>query len=273
MLYKEHEFVNYMLRRRVTASWWNTLIANPMVIRDKSEAPLVIWGIPTRRPELTDEGAMRCTGANVEEIYALPIDVDNGTTMEAFEKDFHRYAYQLYTTHSWHNGKPGDRFRVFFPLKEPIKVRWLVPPVKEILRGMFDMADSCCFDMGHWQKLPCIGARDADYRYVQHDGERLSFARDNFGDIAREYRESAHWKREIAEADRDPRDNHDGAIRWVQKVLDETQEGARNRTSFSKLMWLKDTVGATYGEVLALRAPAGFEDEFAKMIERIYGNR
>lgn len=270
MLYKEEEFVDYMVYRRVDASWWNDLIANPKVIREKKEAPLVIWGSHVERPELTDDGYMRCTGANVEEIYALPIDVDNGTTMESFERDYSRYAYQLYTTHSWHNGKPGDRFRVFFPLREPIKVRWLVPPVKEILRNMFDMADSSCFDQGHWQKLPCVCHRDADYRYVQHDGERLSFARDNFGKVAEEYREDFHWKREIAEADRDPRDNHDGALRWVQRIFDETQEGARNRTVYAKLMWLRDTVGATYHEVISLHAPAGFDEEMSKMIERLY---
>jgi hypothetical protein len=146
-----------------------------------------------------------------------------------------------------------------------------VPPVKKVLMDMFDMVDTTCFDQAHWQILPCIRATDAPYRYIRHDGDTLSFARDNFATLAEEYRESAHWKREIAEADRDPRDNHDGALRWVQKVLDDTQEGSRNRTSYAKLMWLRDTVGASYAEVLSLRSPAGFEEEFAKMIERIYG--
>lgn len=270
MLYKVKDFVDYMVVRHVNGAWWNKLLANPIVIRDKSTAPLVIWGTPVKRPELNDYGEMRCIGDNIEELYALPIDVDNGTTMESFERDYHRYAYQLYTTHSWHNGKEGDRFRAFFPLKEPIKTRWLVPPVKEILCNMFDMVDVSCFDKAHWQKLPCISRKDADYRYVQHDGERLSFATENFAKIYSEYNEDSHWKKAIAEADRDPNAKHDGALKYVQQIFDDTQEGARNRTVYAKLMWLRDTVGATYSEVLTLKPPIGFDVEYAKMVERLY---
>lgn len=270
-LLKPNQYSKHMRYCTVTTDKWNRLIASPMVRENKDEAPLSIWGAMTGKVMLDPETMYpRCIAENLLCMYALQIDVDAGQTIDEFVRDYHRYSFQLYTSYS-HGFKPNDRFRAIFPLAEPLYVEWLVRPVKDILLSMFDQIDETCCDRCHWQILPCIRAKDAPYRYLQHDGERLSFARDDFAKIAREYKEDSHWKREIAEADRDPRDNHDGAIRWVQNVLNETQEGSRNRTSYSKLMWLKQTVGATYGEVLALRAPAGFEDEFAKMIERIYG--
>lgn len=263
---------SYMQQVRVTNSQWNRLIANPMVLDDKHKAPLMIFGSLADYVEIDKEsGQPRCTAANIEEIYALPIDIDNGCTMEMFERDFHKYSYQLYTTYSWHNGKEGDRFRVFFPLREPIKVKWLEGPVKRYLLDFFSMADPSCFDKGHWQVLPCVGGRDKPYRYVQHQGELMSFAHHKFEEMWTEWKEESHWRREIAEADRDPSANHTGALNYVQKIFDETMEGERDRTVFSKIMWLKDTVGCDYNEVICLQPPRGFDNEYIEKVNRIYG--
>jgi hypothetical protein len=263
-----------MFADRMTASDWNRLIANPIVLSDKKNAPLAIWGSIVARPEIDQSsGYPRCIKENIDEIYALPVDVDNGTTMEEFERDFHRYSYQLYTTYSWHNGKPGDRFRVFFPLKEPINVKWLVPPVKKILMSLFDMADKTCFDRGHWQCLPCVSSKDAPYRYVQHKGEQLSFASENFERLYTEYTEDFHWKRAIAEADRDPTANHQGALKHVQTVFDNTNEGSRDTTVYAKIMWLKETVGCTYSEIISLRPPVGFDNDYIAKVNRIFSGQ
>lgn len=270
-LIKPYQYSSYMQYCNISTEQWNRMISKPPVIRDKADAPLAIWGKLCKKVEYDLDSHMpRCTGDNIEEIYALPVDVDNGTTMESFERDFHRYSYQLYTTYSWCNGKPGDRFRVFFPLREPLKIKWLEGPVKSYLLSLFDMADPTCFDKGHWQVLPCVAGRDKPYRYVQHQGELLSFAAQQFEKQWKEYHEDVHWKREIAEADRDPNAKHDGALAYVQKIFDSTQEGARNRTVYAKLRWLHDTVGATYNEVITLRPPMGFDDEYTKMVERLY---
>ena len=187
-LYKPINDIRYMVVKSMGANEWNYLISHPYIQYKKDEAPLAIWGKLVDNPELDwESGAPRCIGANVEEIYALPVDVDNGMTMAEFEREYHKYSYQLYTTFSWHNGKEGDRFRAFFPLREPIKTRWLVKPVKDKLIDMFFMADASCFDQGHFQVLPTIQSADKDYRYVQHQGERLSYAHCNFEKMADEY--------------------------------------------------------------------------------------
>lgn len=272
-LYKPFNESRYMQPIRVTRNQWNRLIANPLVFDDKADAPLMIFGSMTENVEIdVESGNPRCIKDNIEEIYALPVDVDNGTTMEEFERDFHRYSYQLYTTYSWHNGKPGDRFRVFFPLKEPINVKWLVPPVKKILMSLFDMADKTCFDRGHFQCLPCVSSNDAPYRYVQHQGEQLSFASENFEQLYTEYTEDFHWKRAIADADRDPTANHQGALKYVQKVFDNTSKGSRDTTVYAKIMWLKEGVGCTYDEIISLRPPVGFDVDYIAKVNRIFSD-
>lgn len=266
-LYKPINDVKYMFPRHMDASEWNNLISHPYVQDKKDEAPLAIWGKLVANPELDIETKMpRCTGDNVEEIYALPVDVDNGTTMAEFEADFHRYSYQLYTTYSWHNGKPGDRFRVFFPLKEPIKVRWLVKPVKDKLIELFSMADSSCFDKGHFQVLPCIGGDDKDYRYVQHGGEKLSFRYDNFEKIANEYNNDMMAK---FKSNEDSTDNHEWVLRTVQKIFDNTFEGERDKTVFKEVNYMIRK-GCSYSEILSLRPPIGFEAEYIKKVNYIF---
>jgi hypothetical protein len=265
---------SFMRPIKVTKDQWNRLIANPMVLEDKHTAPLIIFGNMTPQVELDAEsGFPRCIANNVEKLYALSVDVDNGLPMADFERTFHRYAYQMYTTYSWHNGKEGDRYRVVFPLKEHLMIKWLEGPVKRYLLDFFNMADPTCFDRGHWQVLPCVQSREKDYRYVQHQGELLSFAHKNFEQMWKEYKEEAHWKREIAEADKDPSANHTGALNYVQKIFDETTEGSRNRTCFAKIKWLHETVGCTYDEVICLRAPRGYDDDYIKMVDREYGYR
>lgn len=270
-LLKPHQYSTVMAVKNITSEQWAHLIENPLVIDDKAKAPLAIWGKLAEYVTVDPNYNLpRCTAENIDDIYALSVDVDNGTTMAEFEKDFQRYSYQLYTTYSWHNGKEGDRFRVVFPLKERFKIKWLEGPVKDYMLSLFNMADPTCFDRGHWEVLPCVEAVDKPYRFVRHQGELLSFASENFEKQWREYKESSHWKREIAEADKDPNAKHDGALKFVQKIFDETYEGARNRTVYAKLMWLRDTVGATYNEVLTLRPPMGFDSEYIKMVERLY---
>lgn len=259
----------HMYKTLITRDEWNRLISNPKIVLDKIRAPLVIWGRMVDNPERAYNGLPRCTGDNIGSLYALQVDVDNGCRIEEFVKCFHRYKFELYTSYSYGVSKPGDRFRAIFPLKEPIETSWLVPPVKENLMKLFDMVDASCFDMAHWQCLPCISSKDAPYKYLQHNGELLSFALEDFGKLAREYKEEAHWKREISKADfcTNP---HTNALKKAQQILDDAIEGTRNRTMYSVLRWLKDKVGCEESEIYDLNPPAGMDTEWVQMIVRLF---
>lgn len=254
---------------QISTEAWNHLIANPIVRADKAGAPLSIWGRMADTVELDPAyNQARCTGENVGTLYALQVDVDNGCTVDEFVRDYHRYSFQLYTSYSY-GFKPCDRFRAIFPLNEPINTQWLVPPVKDNLIHIFNMCDVSCFDRAHWQCLPCIRAKDAPYRYIQHQGERLSFASENFEKMAAEYQDDAHWRREIRKADYTTRP-HGGALRKAQQILDEAVEGSRNRTMYSVLRWLKDKVQVDESEVYELTPPYDCDDEWLHMIVRIF---
>lgn len=271
-LIKPHTYSSYMRPVTVTKDGWTRRLTDPMILADKMKTPLVIWGklssVLTVDPV---SGQPQCTGANVDSIYALQVDIDNGCKIYDFIKDYHRYRFDLYTSYN-HGFKPTDRFRCVFPLMEPIYTVDLVPPVKRILIDMFPICDESCFDKGHWQCLPAIRSKDAPYRYERHQGELLSFASDKFREIAAEYRDKAHWKREIARADFKPNGEHTGALNWAQGQLDAAVEGTRDKTIFSVLHWLHDTVGASYNEALTLVAPYEMEEVMAKKIETIWNS-
>lgn len=273
MLLKPHKNSKYMRYASISTEGWNKLIANPLVIPNKDDAPLIIWGRMQSKVEIDPVSQNpRCIAGNVGIMNCIQADIDNGCKIEEFVKEFHRYSFQLYTT-TGYGFKEGDRFRVIFPLTEPFRCEWLVKPVKDLLNWRFYMCDPTCFDQAHWQIVPCILAKNAPYRFMQHQGERLSLNNDHIAKMAQDYLESMHWKREIAEADRDPTSNHQGALNYVQKIFDETMEGSRDRTVYSHVMWLKETVGCDYSDVISLRAPIGFDTEFIKKVDRIYGYR
>ena len=270
LLLKPNQYSCFMRYARITKNGWNNLIEHPYVLENKDDAPLAIWGQMSPTVELDPASNMpRCIGANVGNLYALQVDIDNGCTIDDFVKCYHRYSFQLYTSYSYGVFKPGHRFRAIFPLKEPLNTQHLVPPVKEVLIKLFDMCDISCFDRAHWQILPCVSSKEAPYRFFQHDGERLSFAYENFEKMAADYNDSAHWRHEIAKADYSTRP-HSGAIKYAQQKLDEAQVGDRNRTMWSVLTWLKNKVQIDENEAYELIPPSAMETEWTRMIERIF---
>lgn len=268
---KPNQYSTWMAYVDISTDVWNRLITDPRVLPSKDAAPLLIWGRMCDTVEM-DPVYMkpRCIGDNVYKMYALQVDVDGGYPISWFERDYSKYSYQLYTSYSHTFKEGGDRYRAIFPLAEPLYVKHLVKPVKDILHDFLPMVDRTCFDKAHWQIIPCIRAKDAPYEYRQHDGKRLSFKGENFAKIAEEYSEVAEARRSFMEADRDPSANHGGALEYVQRIFDETTEGSRNSTVYAKLMWLRDSVGCTANEVINLRPPIGFDDEFNRMVQRLF---
>lgn len=269
-LCKPHQHSTYMRYAQIDTASWNKLIASPMVVEDKAKAPLSIWG---RMKDVVEIDPVyrypRCTGDNVGKLFALQVDIDNGCMMDDFISCYHRYSFQLYTSYSY-TFKPGHRFRVIFPLAEPLETDWLVPPVKEILtKEYFPMCDESCWDRAHWQILPCIRSIDAPYEFLQHQGEKLSFKCYNFAQKAAEYQDDAHWRREVRKADYST-SPHGAAIKKAQQILDEAVQGSRNRTMYSVLKWLHDKVQVDENEVYELTPPSDMDTEFVQMIVRIW---
>lgn len=260
----------------VSSEQWSHLIKHPLICADKADAPLVIWGRMEDNVEMSYSGLPRCIWQNLKYITALQIDVDNGCTIEEFMSEYSYYSYQLYTSYSF-GFKEGHRFRVVFPLIEPIYTKHICPSTRELLEGFFPMVDTTCFDRCHWQVLPAIRSEDAPYKYVQHSGELLdAFPVQKFASLADDYETYRALNQQIRELDkigkRPPKERnpHAKALAWAQQQINEIPEGSRNSEYFRLLMWLKTKVECELDDVLELEVPCDMQDEFTEMASRIF---
>lgn len=275
MLIKPHQYSTWMTSRKISNRQWVEILARPRVYAEKSSAPLVIWGnmVDKTEPDL-QTNMPRCTGNNIAYITALQVDIDNGCTIDEFTREYDKYSFQLYTSYSY-GYKPSDRFRAIFPLAERIYMEHICPSTKKVMRDVFPMVDVTCFDKGHWQILPALREPKSPYRYLSHDGKKLSeFTVDRFSKLFEEYDTVRKLNDQIRELDRvgkqKPESNYSKALEWAQQQIDGAEEGSRNRTYFSVLNWLHSKVGCDLYDVLDLEVPSDMQDEFTEMAARIF---
>lgn len=95
-------------------------------------------------------------GANFQGVSILALDVDNGENIQEVKQKLEGYQYLLVTTlhHqlSMKNGKPitpTDKYRLFFPLEEPITDP---DEYQMIIKGLIKefKADEKCCDLGRF---------------------------------------------------------------------------------------------------------------------------
>lgn len=173
-LMKPHQFSRTMQAWIMTSEQWTGMFTNPPVIADKSRAPLAIYGTLTLAPELDAEsGLPRCTGANVESLYALQLDYDSGMSIDKFRERYAQYRWSLYTSYSHGYKGDGDRFRVVMPLASPLPCAVLRSQRvrKNLTEWHFPGADPTFSIAGHWQILPCIREAGAPYVHLQNAGD------------------------------------------------------------------------------------------------------
>lgn len=236
-LLKPNQYSKYMRYMTAGKGWWENLLANPPVIKDKDRCPLAIFGLPASEPELDpDSGYMRCIGINVQYIYAIALDYDNGITMEQFKDEYRGFQYSLYTSYSY-GVKEGDRFRVIVPLDRPLMCDLLnCKKVKDNLLFHWHGVDACAMDRGHFQILPARNP-DGRYEFYRNTGDRWDF------DEA-EYRQ---WKVQ-EDAEREQRMREIAAHKD-----DKTQERIKNWL-IAQLAELECGAGTRYARVKSLLA-------------------
>lgn len=199
---------------------WQKMFEHPPVISNKDQAPLAIYGTMVDDPEIdVESGYPRCTGANIQSIYALQLDYDSGVTIEQFRNKYLNMRYSLYTSYSY-GFKPCDRFRVVVPLRDPLPCYLLQNHrVKENIKWHFPGIDPSAADRGHWQILPAIRSKDAPYVHIKNEGVCWGSA-----DVWAEYERWFHEDQEefakrLEEARNKPREIDPEEL--IQRMLDE----------------------------------------------------
>lgn len=260
----------------VSKDAWTKLLTHPLIIEDKTKAPLIIWGQMTDTVQLSYSGRPRCIKENLDYITVLQIDYDNGFTIPEFTERYKDYRYDLYTSYN-HGFKPTPRFRAMFPLAERIYTKHICPYTRELLNEAFPGVDESCFDRCHWQVLPCVRAADAPYQYIRNQGKLLDlFPVSKFAQLASDYDTHIKLNEQIRELDKvgkaPPREHnpHAKALAWAQEQIDNTPQGERNKEFFRILQWLKNKVECDYYEVAELEWPCDMVEEMNEMVSRIF---
>ena len=227
-LVKPNQYSKTMRYLEAPQGWWDATLVNPPVFPNKGKCPLAIFGTPVPSPEHDmDSGSMRCIGANLQSIYTLAIDYDNGISIEQFKDEYRDRQYSLYSSYSY-GVKPGDRFRVIVPLDKPLPCELLTcKRVKQNLLFNWHGVDECCFDRGHWQILPARNPA-GEYIYYKNKGERWDFDLDSYRQWkAQEDAEREQRMKEIA-AHKDDK-TQERIKNWLVAQLDELECGAGTR--------------------------------------------
>lgn len=227
-LLKPNQYSKVMTYVQAERGWWDSLLADPPVIKSKDKCPLAIFGTPVAEPEKDPELLEpRCIGANVESLYALALDYDSKESIDDFMTRHRGLRYSLYTSYSF-GVKPGDRFRVCVPLAKPLPCELLqCHRVKNNLIFNWSMVDECCFDRGHWQILPCRNP-EGRYEFIKNPGDPWDFDLEQY----RKWHEEEQRERE--ERMRAAAKNTDGKTQeriknWLVAQLAELECGAGTR--------------------------------------------
>lgn len=265
---------------------FENLLKNPLVLSDKTYAPLWIWGRMNETVEMDPTDRLpRCTGDNIDTISCLQLDFDDGTmSIKQFEDTYKDYSYILYTSYSYGFKNPGtDRFRVILPLKAPLPVKYLgLSDLKDELLEAFPGVDTTCFDRGHWQCVPVVRDKKAPYYSNIHKGVHWGPDKweweEQFADheqVMEMYKVRLQQRRQaLVDSAEDflivpPNINSEALINKAQEIIDGTEEGARDTTLFKVLNYLHDH-GCDAADAYSLNVWEGFEKVLEDKIGRIW---
>lgn len=222
-LLKQNQFCKHMVPCSITSEDWIRMLKQPPVFADKTRAPLAIYGTMASDPEPVEVHGMnrpRCTGENVDTIYAMQLDFDSGFSIRQFCENYSKYRFTLYTSYSY-GFKEGDRFRVIMPLATPMPCYLLNNKrVRNNLLWHFPHVDESCTVRGHWQILPCVRSKGAPYLFTQNKVDQLWGGDDFWAEYARWVKEDeAEFARRREEAKANPKEVNIEEL--TQKMLDE----------------------------------------------------
>lgn len=231
-LMKRNQYSKTMKCVEAPYEWWDSILSNPPVIERKDKCPLAIFGTPVSAPEL-DEGSRnpRCTGPNVDSIYALALDYDNGMTIREFIEEYNGVRFSLYTSYSY-GVKYGDRFRVVIPLAKELPCHLLESRrVRKALEFQWPGVDESCFHRGHWQILPARNPA-GNYMFHKNAGKPWDFDLEGFERMKAE--EEAEFEKRRAEAMASMDEGtQDRVLHWMQQALPNVERGCG--TSYTKV--------------------------------------
>ena len=282
--YRSSIYSDFMQQATIDTATLVRMAQQPAVYPTKESVPVALYGRMADRPVLNDYGQVRPLGMNVESISYYQLDFDDGAyTIDGFIDEFKdKFAFILYTSYSYGYKGENDRFRVILPLDETLKCKDMGTYFKKAMDSVFH-CDSSCHDRAHMQCIPAIRAPGAPYRFHVNNIPKRFHIPWNLVSVEERKAVAAYMFNLALDnwygycdillgnepREDDPEALRVNALRWAQEQFDQCPVGARNNTLFSVLSWLRSK-GRTADDAFTLCPPTGVDDEFDKMVERIF---
>lgn len=134
---------------------WNKvleIVQHPTEHTDKGSIPLWSFYHFVEKPVMTWAGE-KAIGRNMEAIYALIVDYDNGTVQMEDLDSLIPYKHVAYSSPS--NSLEVTKFRVIVPLDKPLDNKFMrCQKVRKYLCGIFGDCDPSTFDYFRRQRMP-----------------------------------------------------------------------------------------------------------------------
>lgn len=282
--YRGNIYSDFMQQGTIDTATLVNMVKHPAIYPAKDNVPVALYGRMITQPALNDHGQARPLGMNIESIVYYQLDFDDGYySIDKFVNEYKdKFAFILYTSYSYGYKGINDRFRVIIPLDEPLYCKDMGTYFKKAMDGVFH-CDPSCHDRAHMQCIPAIRNPDAPYRYYINNVRNKFHVPWNMVE-AEERKAVALYMFNIAldswygycdillgheHREADPETLRVNALRWAQEQFDQCKVGARNNTMFSVLSWLKSK-GITADDAFMLCPPSGVDNEFDRMVERIF---
>lgn len=170
------------IEKDITWEQIKNLVANPKrCYLSKNVVPLWSFYNKINNCPMNTKGEFIANGQNMQSIYALMVDFDDGRTIDSFIEEFKGVKYLLYT--SFRSTPELNKFRVILPLKRAIDNKYFgVPKNKQILLNQFSNCDKSTINSFRKQKIPALNPKcPENYRYhINTTGDYLAIDIDVF---------------------------------------------------------------------------------------------
>ena len=137
---------------------------------DNAEPPIEDSFNPDLTPHKREELIRRCK-ANVQEVYALLLDVDGNLTLAEAVAKWHAFEFFVYSTHG--NSVDKEKFRLVMPLSTPVS-RDAFDERHTSLCEFFGV-DKASFTISQAFYWPSYSPSNADIRFAYHNKGEVRF--------------------------------------------------------------------------------------------------
>jgi hypothetical protein len=162
-------------KHRFESTWDDlaTVLTEHQILDHKEDAKLIspVSFVPfdqgVRFNEYDDKIYLKRCKQNIDQWFMLPVDIDGEMSIQEAKERFKDYEYVLYTSYN-HGINGAEKFRLFFPLLNPVKNEEVFKRVKAIHAWLWG-ADKTTLSQSRQFYLPSCSAENYKRRHAHRN--------------------------------------------------------------------------------------------------------